>query len=114
MEYSWPGNARELKSALEYAFVSCKNSMIIPEDLPRNIVGQENQENIERLFKAKSDHGPEADSHLKDINEIKKGRLMDALKRSGGNQSEAARILGISRTSVWSQIKRYDIDLSKM
>jgi two-component system response regulator HydG len=31
------------------------------------------------------------------------------LQQSGGNQSEAARILGISRRSVWSQIKKYDI-----
>ncbi|MGD2030758.1 MAG: helix-turn-helix domain-containing protein, partial [Desulfobacterales bacterium] len=33
----------------------------------------------------------------------------DALRQSGGNQSEAARILGISRTSVWSQMKKYGI-----
>jgi two-component system response regulator HydG len=43
------------------------------------------------------------------LDEIKKQRLVDALQQSGGNQSEAARILGISRTSVWSQIKRYGI-----
>jgi len=43
------------------------------------------------------------------MDEIKKRRLIDALNQSGGNQSEAARILGISRTSVWSQIKKYSI-----
>ncbi len=37
--------------------------------------------------------------------------VMDALRKSNGNQSEAARALGISRTSVWSQIKRFDIRL---
>ena len=111
MEYSWPGNARELKSALEYAFVSCKNSMISPEDLYPNII---EQENIERLFHAAPDHRPETDSHIKDINEIKKERLVNALKKSGGNQSEAARVIGISRTSVWSQIKRFGINLSEI
>jgi transcriptional regulator of acetoin/glycerol metabolism len=40
---------------------------------------------------------------------VKKRRLEDALRRTGGNRSAAARILGISRTSVWNQIKRYGI-----
>jgi transcriptional regulator of acetoin/glycerol metabolism len=36
-------------------------------------------------------------------------RLVTALREAGGNQSEAARLLGISRTSVWNQMKRYNI-----
>ena len=45
------------------------------------------------------------------LNEINKQRLMDAINRSNGNQSEAARLLGISRTSVWNQVKRFNIKL---
>jgi transcriptional regulator of acetoin/glycerol metabolism len=44
------------------------------------------------------------------IEDVKKQRLTDALRQSHGNQSETAKILGISRTSVWSQIKRFGID----
>ncbi|OEU61862.1 MAG: sigma-54-dependent Fis family transcriptional regulator [Desulfobacterales bacterium S5133MH16] len=96
IQYPWPGNVRELKSTLEYAFVACQGSMIGPEHLPPNILHMENP------------HKTSEPSSV-GLDEIKKQRLIDALQQSGGNQSEAARILGISRTSVWSQIKKYGI-----
>ena len=43
------------------------------------------------------------------VDEFKKQRLVNALLEAGGNRSEAARLLGISRTSVWNQMKRYNI-----
>jgi transcriptional regulator of acetoin/glycerol metabolism len=43
------------------------------------------------------------------LDEIKRERLRKALEEAGGNQSEAARILGISRTSVWTQMKKYGL-----
>jgi transcriptional regulator of acetoin/glycerol metabolism len=46
---------------------------------------------------------------LASLNELKKQRLVEALRESGGNQSEAARRLGISRTSVWNQMKRFGL-----
>jgi len=99
MQYGWPGNVRELRSAFEYAFVSCQGDRIEPEDLPtpiRNPPGPSRNPDV----------SPESD-----LDDIKKQRLIAALRKTGGNQSEAARILGISRTSVWSQMKRYDIHL---
>lgn len=97
MQYSWPGNVRELKSAFEYAFVSCQDAYIEPRHLPPSI----------RYPKPPlSSPQPEPG---KTLDEIKKERLIDALKKTGGNQSEAARILGISRTSVWHQMKRFNI-----
>ena len=96
MHYRWPGNVRELKSALEYAFVSCNGPMIDPVNLPNDIL--QNNKNLLTKY-----------TETIHLNEIKKQRLIDALKKSEGNKSEAARILGISRTSVWSQIKRFKI-----
>jgi DNA-binding NtrC family response regulator len=99
--YPWPGNVRELKSTLEYAFVACQGTMIAPEHLPPNIL------NMETL--------PETGNPSSvGLNEIKKQRLIDALWQSGGNQSQAARILGISRTSVWNQVKRFNINFKKV
>jgi len=100
IQYSWPGNVRELKSTLEYAFVACQRSMIGPEHLPPNIL---NMENLHETI----------DPSSVGLDEIKKRRLIDALKQSGGNQSEASRILGISRTSVWNQMKRFNIKFKK-
>ena len=43
------------------------------------------------------------------LDDAKLRLLQNALDKAGGNRSEAARILGISRTSVWKQIKRYNL-----
>jgi len=45
----------------------------------------------------------------KDLDAIKRQRLVQALESSGGNQLEAARLLGISRTSVWNQMKKFGL-----
>jgi len=94
--YHWPGNVRELKSAFEYAFVACTQNTIRPEHLPPAIAHAAAQ-TVSDPAKGLT------------MDEIKKNRLREALRRSGGNQSEAARILGLSRTSVWQQIKRYGL-----
>jgi two-component system, NtrC family, response regulator HydG len=94
MAYNWPGNVRELKSAFEFAFVSCPGGMISAGHLPPQIV------TISAAERAPAVTGESLD-------DVKRRRLADALRRSGGNQSEAARLLGISRTSVWKQIKKY-------
>ena len=98
MAYHWPGNVRELKSVFEYAFVSCQGPVIEPEYLPPALSGRRNSPMATTV--------PEG---LQSLDEIKKRRLVNALRKTGGNQSRAARILGISRTSVWNQMKRFEI-----
>lgn len=97
VRHSWPGNVRELRSAFEYAFVACKTDMIEPRDLPAELMSG-------------AVVCPPADVAAKSLDEIKKERLALALRKANGNQSEAARILGISRTSVWSQMRRYGME----
>jgi len=100
MEYYWPGNVRELKSAFEYAFVTCQESMIQPAHLPPNII-QENK--VYKVVKKLP----------LDREEVKKQRLMNALEQADGNQSKAASILGVSRVTVWNQMKRFGINLKR-
>jgi transcriptional regulator of acetoin/glycerol metabolism len=90
-----------LKSAFEFAFVSCQGTTITPENLPRHIIEGSQVETIAISESAAN------------LDDLKKERLIRALEASGGNQSEAARRLGISRTSVWNQIKRYAIPTCK-
>jgi PAS domain S-box-containing protein len=94
VRHSWPGNVRELRSAFEYAFVACKTDMIEPRDLPAELMNG-------------AVVCTPVDVAARSLDEIKKERLAQALREANGNQSEAARILGISRTSVWSQMRRY-------
>ncbi|VBB45962.1 PAS modulated sigma54 specific transcriptional regulator, Fis family [uncultured Desulfatiglans sp.] len=101
MDYSWPGNVRELKSAFEYAFISCHETLIQPEHLPSEISA------------GKKKASPPATPKRGTRNDQKRQRLLEALQAADGNQSEAARILGVSRVTVWNRIKKYGIDLEK-
>jgi len=96
MNYHWPGNVRELRSCFEYAVVACQGPLIGPEHLP-----------VQLLKKEQASGAPLAAAMS--LDEVKKRRLIDALRETGGNQSEAARRLGISRTSVWNQVKRFHL-----
>ena len=97
LSYSWPGNVRELKSAFEFAFVSCPGGMIGAEHLPPQILAGQPSDQAPGFAAGES------------LDDVKRRRLEDALAQTGGNQSQAARLLGISRTSVWKQIRKYNI-----
>ena len=100
MIYEWPGNVRELRSAFEYAFVACHEPLIQPSHLPPNIFRVPEQPKKPRRL-------------MVDTKELQKRELIDALEKSGGNQSEAARLLGVSRVTVWNRIKKLKIDLRR-
>ncbi len=98
MAHSWPGNVRELRNAIEYAFVLCSGGWIENSHLPAKIVNP-----ATRVTK-------KAVNHQEGINEREK--LIHALRQVRGNQSEAARILEVSRVTVWKRIKKYGIDMN--
>ncbi|MDZ7579227.1 MAG: sigma-54 dependent transcriptional regulator [Deltaproteobacteria bacterium] len=96
MAHTWPGNVRELKSAFEYAFVTCQGALIQPADLPPDIFQGKQLSAIQSRAGASKD-------------EIKKQHLIEALEQVGGNQSQAAEILGVTRVTVWNRMRRYGI-----
>jgi PAS domain S-box-containing protein len=97
MGYDWPGNVRELKSAFEYAFVTCQETLIQPLHLPVTIAqGSRTRPVVEK---------PAPNSRDK-----KKQELIEALRSAQGNQSEAARILGISRVTIWNRMKKFGLE----
>lgn len=97
MAYAWPGNVRELRSAFEYAFVTCREGFIQRHHLPPGMAS------LKRI--EPSGPGPGLDKREK-----KKQELMNALRRSGGNQSEAARRLGVSRVTVWNRMRQFGLN----
>ncbi len=90
MSYVWPGNVRELRSAIEFAVISCKGREVSAGDLPPEIVG------------ASAVPGPSAWVPLPDQDE--KARLLAALADAGGNRTEAARRLGVSRATFYRRL----------
>ena len=100
--YEWPGNVRELRNAIEYAFVLCSSGGIGVHHLPPKIAG---------TSVACAEPGIKMDRPGKEKASEKKAALIEALRQTNGNRSETARLLGVSRVTVWKQIKRFKIDL---
>ena len=101
MDYHWPGNIRELKSALEYAFVAGEEGLIQPPQLPPKISERRRSSDSVPFFGGRGETA-------------EKTALIDALRQANGNQSQAARILGISRGTVWNRMRKYGINLKRI
>ncbi|MBU2550404.1 MAG: sigma 54-interacting transcriptional regulator [Proteobacteria bacterium] len=91
--YAWPGNIRELRHAIEHAFVLCHLPCITPEHLPPEI---------------RDATTAERPVHLKALSPADEaGLLKDVLEETGWNKAEAARRLGWSRPTIYRKIARY-------
>ncbi len=94
--HTWPGNVRELEHVIGRACMLTDSPTIDVEDLPDNLVHAT----------ARTDSNAQGTSAL----EEQERRLVDeALRASGGNQSEAARRLGIGRDALRYKMKRYEL-----
>ncbi|THB78910.1 MAG: PAS domain S-box protein [Desulfobacteraceae bacterium] len=110
--YTWPGNIRELRNVVEYAFVLSNKSSIGPEHLPEKLINRSLESYAERPdathVQNRSFDTPTA---VVSPRMSKKDRLIHALQMYHGNQTEAAKYLNVSRVTVWKQIKKFGIDL---
>jgi two-component system, NtrC family, response regulator HydG len=100
VRYRWPGNVRELRNAIEYAFVLCPSGGIGVGHLPPKVMAS---------APACPAPGPVFHGAAGD----EKDMLIKALRQTSGNQSETARLLGVSRITIWKRIKKYGIDLKR-
>jgi len=97
LNYSWPGNVRELENSIEHAVVLAKGELIEVADLPSGI------------FKASSPVGETDVVYQKTIVNNEKRLLQEVLAECGWNKKLAAKRLGISRSTLYDKIKKYDI-----
>jgi two-component system, NtrC family, response regulator HydG len=97
MVYPWPGNIRELRNTIEYAFVLCPSGGIDVRHLPPKLA----------RFAAED---PEASTGKPPAGDAQRERVVYALKQAGQNRAEAARILGVSRVTLWKWMKKYNLD----
>ena len=94
-KYTWPGNVRELKHALEHAFIFNETGLIDVDDLPLEL--------REASPTAKEDVLPDTQNEIE--------QLRAALTRAGGNKAKAARLLNISRQTLYRKLRQHDIDV---
>ena len=99
MAYAWPGNVRELKNAMESAYCVGDGEIAVDE-LPHELGGEEplsgppptTRERLEAQMRA-----------------LKRQEVLDALERCGGNQTRAAKMLGISRRKLVYLLNELDL-----
>lgn len=94
--HSWPGNVRELRNVVERAFVFAQGSRIMPLHLPEEL------RRPSTLAEAHSTHATLAEHEAEAIKR--------ALKATGGNKVQAARMLGISRAGLYNKLKEYGLN----
>ena len=94
--YDWPGNVRELENAIERAAVLGSSEILGPDDLPR------------RLLEA-ADEGPTNARYYDAIKDAKRQLIMNALEKSSGNYTEAAKALGIHPNNLHRIIRTLDL-----
>jgi len=101
--HSWPGNVRELENALGHACMMAISDIIDVEDLPASL------RHSEQRGPALNSHETETSGAALSFEEHEKGLLTDALERASGNQSEAARLLRISRDRLRYKMAKYNL-----
>ena len=93
MAYHWPGNVRELRNVIERAGILARGDVVLPEHLPERIRQPEAAGGQPHL--------------LRPLEETEKLAILEALRKCRGNRTHAARLLGISRRTLQTKIKKY-------
>ena len=109
--YSWPGNVRELRNAVESATVKARGATIGPDHLPPYVTGtgRAGEDEIGRMVAAIADAAPEGGKHEAVTDAFERGLIRHLLGLTGGNQVQAAKQLGIHRTTLRKLIEKHGI-----
>jgi PAS domain S-box-containing protein len=98
MNYDWPGNVRELENAIEHAFVCTKGSIIMPHVLPPFL----------RQGPSPAEEPASRSISLR-FSSQERDLIVSNIEGSNWNLTEAAKRLGISRTTLWRKMRKYNI-----
>ena len=102
LAYDWPGNVRELENSLERACALTSGPTIHASDLPTQIQNWRSQaESAAAAEYAKAAHG------ILPIAEMEKRAILSAIEQLHGDKLEAARLLGIGKTTLYRKLKEY-------
>lgn len=93
-QYSWPGNVRELQHAIERAIIMADTNVLQPFDFH---------------LSNSSDKVGELELENYNLEEVEKTIILKVLKKHSGNISNAAKELGLTRTSLYRRMEKYDL-----
>ncbi|HEY8530334.1 MAG TPA: sigma-54 dependent transcriptional regulator [Paenibacillaceae bacterium] len=108
MEYDWPGNVRELENAIERAVILCRGDKLSIEDFPEKIRNPKRRKEAQEpvVFDSRQ-------TLYEQLEEIEKRFILNALEETGGNASQAAKKLGISRQNLLYKMNKYAVHFQK-
>ena len=101
--YPWPGNVRELHNVVEWiTTISCKSGEIRPEHLPATVKGGQSATEESSGQRSLLSFGLS-------VEEVEKAMLQEALQKTGGNVSEASRLLKVTRNTLRYRMAKYNL-----
>ncbi len=103
LSYYWPGNVREMENLIERLVVMSEGEWIDVEALPRFM-------KLTDIPREVSGEKPLPET----LDEIERGLIIEALRKSAGIQAKAAKRLGISERSLWHRVKKLGIDINRI
>ncbi len=103
IRYDWPGNVRELMNAIERGVVLARTRYLDVSDFPfmKETIGQNEQDSTATAMLSMKGDLP--------LEEVEKAAILSTLEAAGGNKSEAARRLGITRKTLHKKLKAYGV-----
>ena len=101
--HTWPGNVRELKNVIERAVVLCTANTILPEHLPLSVTRAQASATHTALVEV------DPRRFHAQLESLGRARIVEALDRCSGNQTRAARLLGMSRRTLVSRLAELDL-----
>ena len=105
--YHWPGNVRELRNVIETLLLTCSAAEVAVEDLPAEILPREIPQALPHA--AAANGAPSVADDAASLHDCERLAIQRALESSQGNLTEAARALGISRSTLYRKIERYQL-----
>jgi len=110
--YAWPGNIRELRNVIERAVLLCPDDQIEKEHLPLDKMSASwgSSAAAPRRAGQIAESETAAPDGLPDPTEFERQRILEALRRAGGNQTRAAELLGVSRRTLSTWLNKHAID----
>ena len=101
--HRWPGNVRELKNVMERAVVLCTGGSIGPEFLPASFAAASSAIDSSASLSVPV-ASLERERFHEQVDALQRARIVEALSRCGGNQTQAAKLLGVSRRTLVAQL----------
>ena len=102
--YAWPGNVRELENAIERAIALARGAQLTPADLPERV----------RAGGAVAAFITQSSTQNLSLREIERDYILEVLRKTGGNKSRAAEMLGLDRKTLYRKLDEYRAEGSHM